>query len=269
MIHPSIMEFTRELSNGLPFPVFMNIDQNIIINYHMKKLLSRGERMKSQLINYVPLVEFLGSVLGSHCEIVLHDVSNIEKSIVAIKNSHVSNRSVGGSLTDLALQILKEKSYLEKDFLINYSGKTKDGKIVRSSTFFIKDDVGNVAGMLCINMDISAMVETRNRLDEMIQGVFAVSPNGLNLEGKNLESPSSPIEDLHTSIEDLTTSIILKALSEMEIPPDRMSPEEKMKVVQRLSEKGVFLIKGSVSEVAKHLKTSEATVYRYMSKIES
>lgn len=224
--------------------------------------------LESKLSNYVPLVEFLGSVLGSHCEVVLHDVSNIESSIVAIKNSHVSSRKVGGSLTDLALQILKEKSYLEKDFLINYSGKTKDGKVVRSSTFFIKDESGNVAGMLCINMDVSTLVETRNHLEELIQGVSIAAPGGLNLEGKCLDAVVKPIEDLHTSIEDLTTSIIMKTLSEVEVPPDRMSPEEKMRVVQRLSEKGVFLIKGAVAEVAKHLKTSEATVYRYNSKID-
>jgi predicted transcriptional regulator YheO len=217
--------------------------------------------------NFIPLVEFLGSVMGSQCEVVLHDVRNIENSIVAIKNSHISNRKVGGSLTDLALSILKNKSYLEKDFLLNYAGKTQEGKIVRSSTFFIKDESGEVIGMLCLNMDVSKMIETRNLLDTLINGAMEVSSNGLQLNGKSPVSDTNTIEDFHTSIEDLTTSIILKTLTEMQIPPDRMSSDEKMEVIQKLNERGVFLIKGAVSEVATHLKSSEATIYRYLQKL--
>lgn len=220
-----------------------------------------------QIQSFIPIVEFLGSVMGEHCEVVLHDVRNIENSIVAIKNSHISHRKLGGSLTDLALSILKNKSYLEKDFLLNYAGKTQEGKIVRSSTFFIKDEDGEVIGMLCLNMDVSKMIETRNLLDTLINGSFELSPNGLQLNGKSPVEETNPIEDFHTSIEELTTSIILKTLSEIHIPPDRMSSEEKMEVIQKLNEKGVFLIKGAVSEVATHLKSSEATIYRYLQKL--
>ncbi|WP_462411529.1 helix-turn-helix transcriptional regulator [Neobacillus sp. Marseille-QA0830] len=222
-----------------------------------------------QLQPFIPLVEFLGSVMGSHCEIVLHDVSNVENSIVAISNSHISNRKVGGSLTDLALKVLKNKSNLEKDFLINYSGKTQDGKIVRSSTFFIKDDIGDVVGMLCVNMDVSQLVNTRNLIDTLINGSQDLPSNGLYLNGKSLEESEKPIEDFHTSIEDLTTSIILQTLSEAKISPDRMSPDEKMEIVKQLNEKGVFLIKGAVAEVAVHMCTSEATIYRYLNKIDT
>jgi predicted transcriptional regulator YheO len=218
---------------------------------------------------FIPLVEFLGSIMGSHCEIVLHDISNVENSIVAIKNNHISNRKVGGSLTDLALKILKNKSNLEKDFLINYSGKTQDGKIVRSSTLFIKDDSGDVVGMLCINMDVSQLVNTKNLLDTLINGSKDLPSNGLYLNGKSPEDNEKPIEDFHTSIEDLTKSIILQTLSETNIPPDRMAPDEKMEIVKQLNEKGVFLIKGAVAEVAVHLFTSEATIYRYLNKVDN
>ncbi|ETI68346.1 helix-turn-helix transcriptional regulator [Neobacillus vireti] len=228
-----------------------------------------GNHIPSQLQPYVQLVEFLGSVMGNQCEVVLHDVRNIENSIVAIKNSHISNRKVGGSLTDLALKILKNKSYVEKDFLVNYSGKTHEGKIVRSSTFFIKDDSRNVVGLLCFNMDQSKMVETRNLLDSLINGVFEVSSNGLDLNGRVPGNIENPIEDFHKSIEELTTSILFKTLSETNIPPDRMSADEKIDVVKQLNEKGVFLIKGAVSEVALYLKTSEATVYRYLNKLDT
>ncbi|HYK72171.1 MAG TPA: PAS domain-containing protein [Pseudoneobacillus sp.] len=220
-----------------------------------------------QIQSFIPLVEFLGSVMGDHCEVVLHDVRDIENSIVEIKNSHISHRKVGGSLTDLALSILKNKSYLEKDFLLNYAGKTQEGKIVRSSTFFIKDENGEVMGMLCLNMDVSKIIETRNLLDILINGAIEIPSNGLHLHGKSPEDETNPIEDFHTSIEELTTSIIMKTLSEAGIPSDRMSTDEKMEVIQKLNERGVFLIKGAVSEVATQLKSSEATIYRYLQKL--
>jgi predicted transcriptional regulator YheO len=226
-------------------------------------------KVPSELQPYFQLVEFLGSIMGDHCEVVLHDVSNLENSIVAIKNSHISDRKVGGAITDLVLRILQNKSYVEKDFLINYSGKTKVGKIVRSSTFFIKDHAGNVVGMLCFNIDVSDMVKTCNLLNSMINGTSHIPSNGLYMEGKVPGDSTSPIEDLHGSIEELTTSIIQKTLSNIDIPPERMSPEEKMDVIQKLNDNGVFLIKGAVSEVSNYLKSSEATVYRYLNKVEA
>ena len=42
---------------------------------------------------------------------------------------------------------------------------------------------------------------------------------------------------------------------------------EKITVIQTLYDKGVFLIKGAVPEVAQALFCSEATVYRYLSKL--
>lgn len=222
----------------------------------------------SLLKSYVSLVEFLGNAIGPHCEVVLHDVTNLEKSIIAIKNNHISKRNVGGSITDLVLKILKNKEYLQHDYLMNYSGKTQSGKILRSSTFFIKNQEETVIGMLCFNMDVSQMVEARNVLDHLINGVPGMPLSGLQLDGKELEDDSVPTEDFHTSIENLTSGIIVKTLTEFSIAPERMSADEKTAIVKKLNDQGVFLIKGAVAEVAVHLKTSEATVYRYLKQVE-
>ena len=49
--------------------------------------------------------------------------------------------------------------------------------------------------------------------------------------------------------------------------PAQLSGFERMKVVERLAERGAFQIKGTVSEVAIALGTSESTVYRYLKKV--
>jgi predicted transcriptional regulator YheO len=46
-----------------------------------------------------------------------------------------------------------------------------------------------------------------------------------------------------------------------------MTPDEKIAIVRTLNDKGVFLLKGAVAVVARHLAASEATVYRYLQRV--
>ena len=52
---------------------------------------------------YSILVDYLGKVLGPDYEIVLHDLTQSNKEVVAIANGHISGRTVGGPLTNTAL----------------------------------------------------------------------------------------------------------------------------------------------------------------------
>ena len=57
-------------------------------------------------------------------------------------------------------------------------------------------------------------------------------------------------------------------LSELEYPSNRLTYMEKLMVMKKFEERGVFLFKGAIPEVAQQLGISEATAYRYLSKIE-
>lgn len=202
---------------------------------------------------YVPLVDFLADMLGDQCEVVLHDTINVESSIIAIRNGHISGRKVGWPLTDLAIRLLKNN---ESDYIANYKGKTKEGKILRSSTFIIKDFSGKTIGMLCININVSEFQAAREILDRIINGDVPATET----EFDTIE------ENFNNTLESLTSTLISHTISKFNISPDRMTQEEKIKVVHELDEKGVFLIKGSTSEVANFLNVSEPTIYRYLKK---
>ena len=206
------------------------------------------------LDKYKILVEFLAKVLGENCEVVLHDVNDFENSIIAIENGYISGRKVGDALTDLALNILNDQEKLESDYLTNYTGKTFDGKELKSSTYFIKEEE-EVLGMLCINIDVSKYIEARDLLNSFIG-------NQKNIEEKNDDQDFS--ENFTSSIEELIDSMIENSIGNSEIPPQRMTAEEKKEITKKLDDKGVFLLKNSVSKVAKKLHTSDATVYRYL-----
>lgn len=211
--------------------------------------------MENRLLDkYKILVEFLAEVLGENTEVVLHDVEDFENSIVAIKNGHISGRKVGDSLTDLALNILKDKENLKNDYLTNYTTKIFQDKKLKSSTYFIKDKQ-NLKGMLCINIDLSKYVETRDLLNSFIES----SPN---LEENKSENKFS--EQFNSSIEELIDSIIFNIIKAAAVHPKRMTADEKKEITKKLAKKDVFLLKNSVSKVANELFTSEATIYRYL-----
>jgi predicted transcriptional regulator YheO len=207
-----------------------------------------------ELDKYKVIVEFLAEVLGENCEVVLHDVNDFENSIIAIENGHISGRKVNDSLTDLALNVLKDQEKLESDYLTNYTGKTYDGKELKSSTYFIKEQ-GEVKGMLCINIDVSKYIEARELLNSFIG-------NNQNIEEKNNNQEFS--EKFTSSIEELINSMIENSIGNSSIPPARMTADEKKEITNKLDDKGVFLLKNSVSKVAKKLHASEATIYRYL-----
>ena len=52
-----------------------------------------------------------------------------------------------------------------------------------------------------------------------------------------------------------------------DVPVERLTQDEKMEIMAALNRKGVFLLKGSVSYVAKELHSSEASIYRYLGKL--
>ena len=130
------------------------------------------------LQEYARLTEFLGEILGPDYEVVLHDLTVPNHSIIAIVNGHISGRKVGAPLTNMALSILRDKSYEDKDYRIHDYGLSASGKALRSNTFFIKHD-GKLIGMLCINFDdsryqnlsdnIMTLAHPQNFLDKVSQ----------------------------------------------------------------------------------------------------
>ena len=106
------------------------------------------------LQHYVKLTAFLGQALGPDYEVALHDLTDKNRSIIAIANNHVSGREIGAPLTNVALSILMDKSYETQDYRLHYHGVSINGKKLRSSTMFIKQN-GRLIGMLCINFDDS------------------------------------------------------------------------------------------------------------------
>ncbi|WP_088042865.1 transcriptional regulator [Bacillus sp. EAC] len=222
-----------------------------------------SDQCSNHLLNaYIPMVKFIASIMGKNCEVVLHDLTNPENSIVAIENGGISGRKVGGPITDLVLKVMQEGAYKDVDFISNYKASVKGDRTCRSSSYFIKNEDGNIIGVLCVNVDVTVFEDVKSYLDDFIMTGFQ------NDTQKPLQSHNTDVfESLHETVEDVLENMISKVLNEYDLSPERLSIDEKLNVVRTLNEAGLFLLKGGVSELANKLKVSEATVYRYLSKV--
>lgn len=212
------------------------------------------------MTQYELLTDFLGRVLSDNYEIALLDLREGRRCITAIANGQNSGRTVGAPITDLALKIIQQGIWKKEPYLINYSGLTKDKKPLVSSTFFIKDG-HTLVGMLCINVNIQVY-------RELCDSILKLGKISSDILIKDLmEVAPEHAETFTNDISDMISDALPDYIMENKIPSDRLTQEEKIGIVKQLNEKGIFLIKGAVSEVAVKLNCSDATIYRYLSKI--
>jgi len=207
--------------------------------------------------SYIHLVNFLGGCLDSNTEIVLFSLDNINSSIVAIHGGHISGRKVGDPLTNFAISKLKDKGKDGPPYYLNYVGVSKDGTPLRSSSFFILDKSGNPRGVLTISSDVTKYQKAAELLAQL-----AFLPNM-----ETVSSESVDIERFQATPKDLILEIIFDVTKSKDIDTRRLTPDEKIEVVRRLNVENFFLMKGAVSQIASLLDSSDATIYRYLSKI--
>ena len=90
--------------------------------------------MKKSLIEfYTRLAHGLAVQFGSNCEVVVHDLQgkDIEHSIIAIENGHVTGRRIGDGPSQIVLESLhNSEQNLKQEDKLAYLTKTKNGKIL-------------------------------------------------------------------------------------------------------------------------------------------
>lgn len=208
--------------------------------------------------SYKHLVGFIGACLGDHSEVILYSFEDLDHSVIAVHNGHISGRQLGDPVTSFALSKLKDKGKEGPPYYLNYLSLSKNNTPLRSNSFFILDKHGSPKGLLCINTDVSQYQQAA----ELIQKLAYLPSISDEKRTKGDE-----VELFQSSPKDLIMAIINDVTQKVGVTPDRLTAAEKIEIVKRLNDDGFFLIKGAVSQIAIIIGTSEATVYRYLSSI--
>ena len=202
------------------------------------------------------LAHGLAIQFGSSCEIAIHDLKtkDLERSIVYIENGHVSNRQTGDGPSGIVLETLQSDPSTIHDKL-SYLTKTEDGRILKSSTFYIRDDDGSISYIFSLNYDITAFTAASTA----IQSLIATKDKLPDLTG------DSPRQITH-NVNELLDLLIEQAVAKVGKPVALMNKDDKVAVVQYLDHAGAFLITKSGDKVSSYLGISKFTLYSYMGK---
>jgi predicted transcriptional regulator YheO len=205
------------------------------------------------------LVDGIARTFGSRCEVVLHDLrstKNLKHSIVKIANGHISGRKAGGSITDRGLRDLR--SGLNEELIINYPSVTKDGRILKSSSFIFKDHDKKPIAAICINFDISDI----KAFNALIQNIFEVSEEGGDKPNRLFETFQG---DMVSTLNGMAEEAIRKAGKSV----PALGKKDKIEIVKQLEAHGFFLIKGGIKLLASRLNVSKYTLYNYLEQVRS
>ncbi|MCT7946637.1 helix-turn-helix transcriptional regulator [Shewanella septentrionalis] len=197
------------------------------------------------------IVDGIAAMYGQHTEVVLHSLDAKHPSVVKIANGHVTGREVGAPITNLALLKLKTG----QDISNSYLTKCANGKTLRSITTVIRNSKNQPIGLLCINSDMDAPLQSvlRTMMPEQLLGSELTSSP--EVFARNID------EALHSTID----SINHEVRSNSGISPSQKNRE----IVNQLHELGIFELKDSAQVSATRLGISVHSIYRYLREIKA
>ena len=199
---------------------------------------------------FVHLMDMLETHFGNNTELVLHDSSDYSKTIVDIRNGHITGRCVGGCGSELGLEVMRGTQTLDERVKSNYITYTRDGRILRSSTLFFKNGKNEMIGSFCINTDITKSVQFEAFLREY------------NNYNPNLEAPVNEI--FVPNIQQLLEELIHRAFQIVGKSVEEMTRDDKVAFIKYLDSKGAFFISKSTERVRDILGISKYTFYNYL-----
>lgn len=187
---------------------------------------------------------------GSNCEVVVHSLADcdIDHSIVAIENGHVTGRKLGDGPSHVVLEALQQGDAVSDH--LGYLTRTKDGKILKSSTIYLRGADGHLQYILAINFDITGLLMFDSSLKPLLS--TADEP-----EQKEPERIVQSVSELLDELIEQSTRLVGK-------PVALMTKEDKIRAIQFLNKAGAFLITKSGDKISKYYGISKYTLYSYI-----
>lgn len=205
-----------------------------------------NEQLKNTLC---ALAHAVAAHYGKSCEVAVHDLTvenAADSSIIYIENGEVTGRKVGDGASAVVLEELSRAGHEHED-RIGYFTKTSDGKILKSTTVYIRDEFGRVAAIFSINHDITALSVASAAISEL-----------------TAPSISSEPEKITPHVGELLDELLWKSTELIGKPVALMNKEDKQRAIRYLNGKGAMLITKSGDKIAKYFGISKFTLYSYI-----
>ena len=197
------------------------------------------------------LSKAIATQFGSNCEVAVHDLNSgdMEHTIAMIENGHVTHRKVGDGPSRVVLEALKEEDPNALKDSAGYLMRTHDGRILKCSTVYIRDENGVPEGIFSINYDITELLMAERAVGSL-----------LHCSEEEKKAP----DRIPLSVNELLDDLIEQSVQLVGKPVAMMSKDDKVKAIAFLNKAGAFLITRSGDKVSKYFGISKYTLYSYI-----
>ena len=217
--------------------------------------------IRPELAPWIRFADALARMQGPSTEIVLHDLTNLAHSVVYVVNGDITDRKVGQGVR-----------HLVPEMLTSHEGKPIGPwwfryrtKLIRATTELIYDKAGEIIGALCVNEDVTGEERLFLSLEGRLPGLTMTD---LKADGDTagLIKPETSVKDAELSGKpDSVRKTVFRLISEsaalLAFAEAKSYRDVRRRLVRGLKERDVFLLKGSIEELARLLGLSKVTIY--------
>lgn len=190
----------------------------------------------------------MSQVLGPGYEVLLHDVSREDTFIVILENGAITGRDIDTPMNDFGRYLLANKDNMDRDFIANYSAEASDGRALRSSVCFIRDEDDEVVGFLCVNYDTTTGMILKD-LADFLTGVQPLTVSG------------TPTEKFAHRQNDQVQDLLDQVRQNWGKPLRYTSRKERREIMKWLDDNGFFKIKKAMARLTSETGKSRYTLY--------
>lgn len=197
---------------------------------------------------------------------MLHDLSDPVHSVVRVENGEVTGRAVGQGLRHLVPNLLRmsrtDNSALssESPNLLPVYWLRSRGRLIRALSLLIRDDAGEVVGVLCINQDVTnvsaAALASEHAAAQLASAVLRDTEAKDLQKDADIEPEGSVLKTVYAMIDRMTERVRAGRSSSAVL-----TREERLPLVRFMDTRGVFLVKGALDYAAERLGVSKVTLY--------
>lgn len=249
----------KYIGNKEIFLKFRKMREKNLTLERFKERVERKDRKMNEIQKeyYKSITEFLFATFGETMEANVYEVGEDKKTRLCTKTKN-SSKSHGDAIDKYLMPWIRHYDK-EQKYVAKIPMKEKNGDLSRISLHFIPNEKGKLVGVLCIKKNITPMVVAANFLNQNLRELTGGPERNLETE----VSKKGKLEEENTLLS-YSKYMIDEYLESLNTPVDAMSIDDRVKIVEVLNKKGVFQLKGNITEVAKRLDISEKTLYRYL-----
>lgn len=217
--------------------------------------------IRPELAPWIRFADVLARMQGPSTEIVLHDLTNPAHSVVYVVNGDITDRKVGQGV-----------HHLVPEMLTSHEGKPIGPwwfryrtKLIRATTELIYDKAGEIIGALCVNEDVTDEERLFLSLEGRLPGLTMTD---LKADGDTagLIKPETSVKDAELSgkpdsVRKTVFRLISETAAQKAYAEAKTNRDVRRRLVRDLKERDVFLLKGSIEELARLLGLSKVTIY--------